>query len=125
MKLIITILSIIFLSASLSAQRDTLDSSLIYVSDSIYWSKAGSDSMFTFQYEIDDAINSVKRTYNTTYSMQDSIDSLMKVINIYIEQQKTFVEQYYELYKQTNSKLWNLQRQYARLEELYDALYNP
>lgn len=125
MKSIINILLLVLMALSLQAQRDTLDYSTTFDSDTITGSHSASDSSFTFRYTLDGVTYTQNWSYVTPVSFQDSLDSIRVLIDQYIEAKKIFVEQYYRLYQQTNSELWNLQRQYARLEEFIDALYNP
>lgn len=124
MKNLISIL-LIFFTFSLNAQRYTTILPLLFDTDTMTLDKVGSDSVLTFTYTINAATFNEIHSFDDAYIAQDSLDSLIILYNIYVEQKKVFVEHFYQQYKEHNSYLWNIQRQLARLEELYDDLYTP
>lgn len=116
---------ILLFSLNLNAQRDTTILPLLFDTDTLTLAKVGSDSVLTFTYTINAATFNEIHSFDDSFITQDSLDSLIILYNIYVEQKKVFVEHFYQQYKEHNSYLWNIQRQLARLEELYDDLYTP
>lgn len=122
MKNLISIL-LVFLALQMNAQRDTTLLPLLFDSDTATWAKVGSDSIITFTYTINTVTYTEDFVFDGSDILQDSLDSLITLYQIYEEQKKNFVEHFYKEYREHNSYLWNLQRQVARLEELYNTLY--
>lgn len=122
-KFLIILLTLIV--TMMQAQRDTLDYNTTYDSDTATVEKIESDSVVVFTGVLNGIEYSSTYRINVEFILMDSLTAILDSIANLKQQQSYFVEEYYRMYQQTNSKLWNLQRQYARLEELYDALYNP
>lgn len=125
MKSIFNISIFILLSVTIQAQRDTLDYNTTVDTATATIEFVDPDTILNFSYTIDDLdVMEINRVHKE-FVIRDSLDSILNLINLEINAQTIWVEHHYKSYQQSNSLLWNLQKQYAKIEEAYNALYNP
>lgn len=125
MKSIFNISIFILLSVTIQAQRDALDYNTTFDTATATIEFVDPDTILTFSYTIDDLdVMEINRVHKE-FVIRDSLDSILNLINLEINAQTIWVEHHYKSYQQSNSLLWNLQKQYAKIEEAYNALYNP
>lgn len=111
---------IIFLlfSFSLTAQRDTLDYHLAFDTDTLIYTVGGGDTTFYY-------IDTINERHNKHYyvSTLDFLDSLVLAYGNEIQTLESHVEAVYNEFIRQNTKLWNLRKEFARIEDLYLELY--
>lgn len=121
MKQLLTI-SAIFISLNLYGQRDSLDYHLAVDYDTIYYQIDGADTIITYQKNINQNEYYDVILESNTNAYLDSV--LIKKASD-IESIGSQVEAIYTEYQRQNTILWNLKKEFARIEDLIDELYTP
>lgn len=121
MKQLLTI-SAIFISLNVFGQRDTLDYNLAVDYDTITHEIDGSDTTITYQKNINqnEYLNIYRQTNTFNY-----LDSLLISKEAEIQSLGITVEAIYSEYQRQNTILWNLKKEFARLEDIIDEIYVP
>ena len=121
MKQLLTI-SAIFISLNLSGQRDSIDYHLAVDFDTIFYQIDGSDTTITYQKNINQNEYYDVILESNTNAYLDSV--LIKKASD-IESVGVTVEAIYREYQRQNTILWNLKKEFAKIEEIIDELYTP
>lgn len=112
----------IFLSLNLYGQRDSLDYHLAVDYDTIFYEIDGADTTITYQKNINQNEYYDVILESNTNAYLDSV--LIKKASD-IESIGSQVEAIYTEYQRQNTILWNLKKEFARIEDLIDELYTP
>lgn len=112
----------IFLSLNLFGQRDTLDYHFAVDYDTIYYEVDGADTTITYQKNINQNqyFDVILETNTGNY-----LDSVLTKKANDIESIGVQVEAIYMEFQRQNTILWNLKKEFAKIEEIIDELYTP
>ena len=112
----------IFFSLNLLGQRDSLDYHLAVDFDTIFYQIDGADTTITYQKNINqnEYFDVILETNTGNY-----LDSVLIKKASDIESVGVTVEAIYREYQRQNTILWNLKKEFAKIEEIIDELYTP
>lgn len=109
----------IFFSLNLSAQRDSLNYHFAVDTDTITYITKNEDTIVTYTA----AING--DTLKSIFFADLVLDSILTKKAADIEAIGQLMEAYYREYQRQNTILWNLKKEFARLEDINDQIYAP
>lgn len=109
----------IFLSLNLFGQRDTLDYHFAVDTDTITYITKNEDTIVTYTAQTNgDTLKSI-------FFADLILDSILTKKANDIESIGSQVEAIYMEYQRQNTILWNLKKEFARLEDLIELIYTP